>query len=534
MVRTFNTTGSCNPSLHYMVNIDDKLEQIKALIDAGCYFTINRARQYGKTTTIDALAEYLKSEYIVISLDFQMIGNAKFATERTFCMAFSNYLSRTVKNPLAPIKGIDTTIIDGMIEDVKSDENFALDDMFPRLSMMCATAKKPIVMVIDEVDSATNNQVFLDFLAQLRAYYLARTAKKIPTFKSVILAGVYDIKNMKRMIHSQESQKVNSPWNIAADFLVNMSFSKEGISGMLAQYEADYHTGMDIERIASLIYEYTLGYPFLVSRICQLIDTRVADTENFPDKAAAWTKAGFLEAVKLLIAEKNTLFESLTGKLINYPELKAILSAILFEGKDIPYVSTNPSIEMAAMFGFVKNYNNTVAITNRIFESILYNYLLSDEIIGSRMYDSALADKNQFIVNGHLDMRHVLERFVETFDDLYGDKPERFLEEIGRKYFMLFLKPIINGTGHSYIEARTRNMKRTDIVVEYHGEQFVIELKIWDGPKYHKNGEQQIAEYLDFYHLKKGYMITFNFNKKKEIGVKEIQFGDRILVEAVV
>lgn len=29
-------------------------------------------------------------------------------------------------------------------------------------------------------------------------------------------------------------------------------------------------------------------------------------------------------------------------------------------------------------------------------------------------------------------------------------------------------------------------------------------------------------------------MITFNFNKKKEIGVKEIQFGDRILVEAVV
>lgn len=167
MVKIFNTTGSCNPSLHYMVNIDDKLEQIKALIDAGCYFTINRARQYGKTTTIDALAEYLKSEYIVISLDFQMIGNAKFATERTFCMTFSNYLARTVKNPLAPIKGIDTTIIDGMVENVKSDENFALDDMFPRLSMMCATAKEPIVMVIDEVDSTTNNQVFWDFLAQL-------------------------------------------------------------------------------------------------------------------------------------------------------------------------------------------------------------------------------------------------------------------------------------------------------------------------------------------------------------------------------
>lgn len=29
-------------------------------------------------------------------------------------------------------------------------------------------------------------------------------------------------------------------------------------------------------------------------------------------------------------------------------------------------------------------------------------------------------------------------------------------------------------------------------------------------------------------------MLSFNFNKKKEIGVKEIRIGDKILVEAVV
>lgn len=29
-------------------------------------------------------------------------------------------------------------------------------------------------------------------------------------------------------------------------------------------------------------------------------------------------------------------------------------------------------------------------------------------------------------------------------------------------------------------------------------------------------------------------MISFNFNKKKEIGVKEISVGDKVLVEAVV
>ena len=29
-------------------------------------------------------------------------------------------------------------------------------------------------------------------------------------------------------------------------------------------------------------------------------------------------------------------------------------------------------------------------------------------------------------------------------------------------------------------------------------------------------------------------MISFNFNKKKEIGVKEIVVGDKILIEAIV
>lgn len=50
--------------------------------------------------------------------------------------------------------------------------------------------------MIDEVDSAANNQVFIDFLAQLRAQYLDR--EFYPGFQSVILAGVYDIKNLKR------------------------------------------------------------------------------------------------------------------------------------------------------------------------------------------------------------------------------------------------------------------------------------------------------------------------------------------------
>lgn len=71
----------------------------------------------------------------------------------------------------------------------------SLITLFIQLSRMCAKASKPVVLIVDEVDSASNNQVFVDFLAQLRSYYLKRD--KIQIFHSVILAGVYDIKNLK-------------------------------------------------------------------------------------------------------------------------------------------------------------------------------------------------------------------------------------------------------------------------------------------------------------------------------------------------
>lgn len=73
-----------------------------------------------------------------------------------------------------------------------------------------------------------------------------------------------------------------------------------------------------------------------------------------------------------------------------------------------------------------------------------------------------------------------------------------------------------------------------DIVVDYRGEQFVIELKIWRGSAYHERGEKQLMDYLDYFHLQKGYLLSYSFHKNKEIGVKEIHLDGRVLVEAVV
>ena len=390
MTRRFNDVGSCNPLIHYTVNIQERLEKIKHLVDAGAYFTINRARQYGKTTTLAALEKYLAEEYVVISLDFQMIGNAKFETEESFTRVFANLMLRAVKNRVKPVEDIGISILSEIAESARKESSFALDDMFQLLSEFCAKVSQPVVLIIDEVDSATNNQVFLDFLAQLRAYYLERTNRNTPTFQSVILAGVYDVKNIKRKLRSDEEHKMNSPWNIATDFKIDMSFSEQEIAGMLAEYEEDYHTGMNLELLAGLLFEYTDGYPFLVSKICKLIDESIAGSERFPDKHTAWSREGFLEAVKILLTEKNTLFESLMGKLTDSPELSEVVYAILFSGDRMIYSPDEPWIDMAMMFGFVKNKDGNVVIANRIFETRLYNYFISEKVYGDRILVEAV------------------------------------------------------------------------------------------------------------------------------------------------
>ena len=527
MDRIFNVTGACNPKRHYMVDLTSRLEEIRKMIDRGDYFAINKGRQYGKTTILQAVTKYLKNDYVVINMDFQRLDSTAFESIQAFVSAFTTELLYYTENIPKEISDKLNTFIDGTAR-INS-----LQNMFLSLNMWCRKSDKPIVLIVDEVDGASNNQVFLDFLAQLRAGYLSRNS--ISTFQSVILAGVYDIRNIKRKIRPEEEHKHNSPWNIAAKFKVGMEFSKDDIKGMLTEYENDHKTGMNLDEMSKLIYDYTGGYPSLVSWLCKYMDEDVCEIEKFKNKKSAWSREGFLAAEKIMLEESNPLFESLMGKLEVYPELNKLISKLLFAGEKIPYNRFDTAIQDAEMFGFIKKSDSAAVIANRIFETCLYNrYLLSYKEQNSDIFQAGSRDRDLYIVDGYLNVRYVLERFVAIFNEIYVNEKEAFLEDEGRKYFMLFLRPIINGVGSYTIEPQTRNRERMDLVVDYNGVRSVIEMKIWRGDAYNKRGEEQLCGDLDYLGLKKGYMLSFNFNKNKEIGVKDVVLGDRVVVEAVV
>ena len=530
-MKEFNTTAVCIPSKHYMVDISERVAEIKKLVDAGKYFTINRARQYGKTTTLTALDDYLSDSYDVITLDFQDMTDDMFEDENSFSKGLAQVLCDTRDAINIPL----SAEFYGQFSALAKEENkLVLNDLFRVFDKWCRENKKHIVLIIDEVDSATNNQVFLDFLGKLRSCYLKRQKKSFyRTFQSVILAGVTDVKHLKSKLCSDAESKENSPWNIATDFTIDMSLSEKGIKGMLDEYEADHNTGMDTAEIAEQIREYTNGYPFLVSRICELMDNNVA--AKLGSKKKAWTINGLDEAIKLILAENNTLFQSLTAKLNNYPNLKDSIRSILMEGTKLTYNPDQNDISQMQMYGFIKNANNTVKIDNRIFETRLYNLFLSDEELKSNIFsrEGDLA-KNIFVSDGKLNVRMVLEKFIVTYHEICGPLEEKFKEKDGRELFLLYLKPIINGTGNYYIEAQTRDQRRTDVIIDYMGKRYIIELKIWHGERYNADGEKQISEYLDYFGLSTGYMLSFNFNTNKEMGVKMVQVGDKLLYEGTV
>ncbi|MCI8972806.1 MAG: ATP-binding protein [Lachnospiraceae bacterium] len=529
MKRRFNVTGSCIPERHYMVRLEERLRKIKEeFVDTGSYFVINRGRQYGKTTTLDALKTYLQEDYIVLSLDFQQIATEDFADAQSFVRAFAEVLMETLE--ISGFGGIKE--LTGPLEELLQKSQNRLKDLFASLSMMCKNSPRPVVLMIDEVDSASNNQVFIDFLALLRAYYLKREERA--AFHSVILAGVYSIKNLKLKLRPESEHQYNSPWNIAADFNMDFSFSPVQIEGMLAEYEQDYHTGMELQAVAKEIYAYTSGYPVLVSLICKHLAKMAAEGSYFTEPERAWSKEGIERAVGMILKESTLLFENMAKQLDTYKALYKIVEDILYCGKRIPFSMEENAINLGVMFGFIKEENGHVAIANRMFEMCLLNLFMAREAIDSDVYTQGGIDRIGFIKNNQLNMDLVLKKFVEYFTEIYHEKDMKFVEKYGRKFFLLYLKPIINGTGNYYIEAQTRDERRTDVIVDYLGEQFIVELKIWHGTEYNERGEEQLSSYLDYYNKKKGYLLSFNFNKNKVTGVKELQIGDKTIVEAVV
>jgi len=495
-----------------MVDISNRLEKMRMLVEREEYFVINRARQYGKTTTLVELENYLADEYIVISMSFQGLGDSSFASEEKFCQDFLIAVDDRLKAFDASDDWLDSTV-----------ESFS--ELSRHITKMCKDQK--VILMIDEVDKASNHRVFLNFLGILRNKYQARSEGMDFTFHSVILAGVYDIKNIKLLHQPASGERViDSPWNIAENFDEEMSFKSVEIAGMLSDYESDHHTGMSVDEVAEEIYSYTSGYPFLVSRICQYIHEKLEKK---------WDKEGIVLAVKLMTEEPlpNTLFDDLFKNMVNNEDLANFLYEILIQGRQFRF---SPGVEIMATgfrYAFIKIVNGQVRIHNKIFKIVISEYFISKERReGKKAIDNEV--EVDVVSGDRFDIELFFKKFNDHYQQRYAHRDVEFLEREAAFLFLFFLQPYLNGNGFYFLQAEPSAGKRMDVVIVYGEEEFIVELKVWKGQKRHFDGQRQLLGYMEKRGVDKGYLLTFDFRQQREQKLGWIQVEGKALLEVQV
>lgn len=508
MAKYFNTRGWCNSEVHFVADTSHKLKQVLQLIENKEYFTINRPHQYGKTSMLRLLGQTLTKEkgWLVLSISFEGTSSSIFEDKRLFCKGFLRLLSKQL------IEHGEQELAKQVKNNLPHIENLLdLSDVITEL--VTATPLK-IVLLIDEVDSSSNQKIFLEFLGLLRHKFLNRTLITEKTFHNVVLVGIHDIKTLKLKIRTPGSSKItyNSPWNIAADFKINMNLQKAEVMPMLKDYCEERKVTMNIGDCTSKLVYYTSGYPFLLSALCKIIDEEILPNKN----ENSWLVADVDEAARLLITARrsNTNFDHLIKVLENNEDLYQLVFDLLIENEHFDFNIQDPVINLGILYGvFDIHTENGLKVHNRIYSELIFNYMTSKlrRQVSMQGYDER---EDYLLPNNQLNLPKVLDRFQQFMQEQENKKDKEFLERNGTLLFLGFLQPIINGKGYAFKEVKIAHEKRTDIILTYYQHKYIIELKIWRGPKKHRAGLKQLSDYLKKENLDKGYLLVFDFRKR--------------------
>jgi len=420
-----------------MADVSGKFLAVLRLVEKGKYFTINRPRQYGKTTMLFQIFDVLQHDgnYLPLSISFEGVGDLVFQDEVCFAKRFLIWLADEARFA-------DTELADWIVRQSEQCDGFeTLSKMITALVEKCG---KKMVLLIDEVDKSSNNQLFLGFLGMLRNKYLVRQKSK--TFHSVVLTGIHDVKSLKLKISPESERKLNSPWNIAADFEVDMNLQPAEIQPMLAEYAQDRSVLVDAPAVAERLFYYTSGYPFLVSKLCKIFDEKM-----LPEKTEKiWTTGDVDTAARQLIGENNTNFDERSKNLDNNAELYALTQTIAIEGKNYPFEPNDSVATLGLLYGIFAKRNG-LAIHNRIYQEVIVNKM-SFRMMRENTQLLDRYDARFQLPGNQLDTHGMLRKFQELMRTENSEKDRDFLERQGRLVFLAFLKPVLNGHGHAFKE----------------------------------------------------------------------------------
>ena len=492
-MRSFSTAGPVRAADHYLIpplsRID--LDAVLGLVRDKKYFVLHAPRQTGKTSALLALAELLNERGY----------HCVYATVETARTARDD-VERAVRVVLAALAlAANSARGDRFLYDAWAD---TLAEVGPELALSEAlsrwtqAAPRPLVLLIDEIDTLTGDSL-LSVLQQLRAGYPDRP-ERFP--QSVVLCGLRDVRDY-RMGAS------GSPFNIAAKSLRLGDFSRGETLALLAQHTAE--TGQPFTPDAlEAVWTQTRGQPWLVNALAY---GACFDNEALrADRSRPVTAAAIAAAREDLIIERVTHLDYLADKL-SKDRVRRVIEPMLTGGERRAVAR---DVEYTRDLGLIAR-DAPVRVANPIYAEVIPRELawVAQEELAQEAAPFVQAD-------GSLDAALLLTEFQSFFRRHSEHWHDRFAyaEAWPQLLLQAFLQRVVSGGGRIEREYALGS-GRVDLLIVWplaertqEVQEVVVECRVVrerDGPERTiAEGVEQTARYVQRCAAEAGHLVVID------------------------
>ena len=521
-MKTFGTYGPVNPQENYVVSRTEELADFISRVKQGRYIVIFAPRQTGKTTffqwALDSLAADTSETYFPIELNFEVYEDY---TASDFYASLYKRIYEEIKcvcqkRGIAPSQALSQ-----FLEDTKLTDHVAMLEFFQEFANFLEGEK--LVFIIDEFDGIPSDAVN-GFLHAFRNIYVQRSMRKCPY--SIGIVGVKDITqlNLNRSI---------SPFNIQDEFTLS-NFTLEQVHELLAQYTDEVGQAFAPE-VTEALYKQTGGQPFLVNRFAQILTEEMAIPKNETIQIAH-----FAEAHTQLLEETNVNINHLLTNIRRNPRFESILMRIASYETGIRFNPDDEIISELTTYGVITKGNDRMCeILNPIYQQRIMQAF--KPLVNGLEHEYFPEDTYQDFVDyltstGQIKMDSLLDNFRDFIARagfrilLVPDTPKEF---VGQYLLYAYLDQFIQLVhGHIYLEGQTGRGK-IDLAIFHNAQKYIVETKIWEGPRSYQSGKKQLAAYLKLEGASEGYYVVFDHRAEPEPRV-ETEIIDGLTIRSYV
>jgi hypothetical protein len=480
-----------------MIDAATRLQGVEELIDDEKYFVIHAARQSGKTTYLNDLADRL---------------NASDKYYALYCsLEAAQYITDLEKGIPSVIRCLKSAIkYSNFPEREKFAVNADYDDytniLKDSLTDYCMLLDKPLVILFDEADCLSEGTL-ITFLRQLRNGY--NTRNRIPFVHSIALVGMRNIRDYKARIRPEsETLGSASPFNIIAEALTIQNFTKEEIIQLYQQHTGE--TGQIFEDGAiELVYEQTQGQPWLVNAIAREVIVKILKS----DFSKPLTGELVSQAIQNIILARPTHIDSLLERL-KEDRVRRVIEPMITGEEFVDRESDDFSYTKD--LGLIRVDDNAqIRPANPIYAEVVIRKLSSSmqETLQNPKYPYRMP--RYMKPDGSIDvdyLMHDFQQFWQANSDVWVNKYSDYPEAGPLLVMQAFLQRVVNGGGQIIRDMASGN-GRLDLMMIYNGKKYPIELKIRYGKKYVEDGLVQTAGYMELHCCNEGWMVVFDRRK---------------------